>query len=64
MTHDYCINGGGENVWNCNCGSGRCRQTIHSGFFHLPLDLQLEYLPLLDDWFVEENRGRVEALRS
>jgi len=64
LTHDYCINGGGDTVWKCNCVSGRCRRTIHSDFFHLPLDLQLEYLQLLDDWFVEENRGRVEALRS
>jgi len=64
LTHDYCINGGGDTVWECNCGSGRCRRIIHSDFFHLPLDLQLAYLPLLDDWFVEENRGRVEALRS
>jgi len=64
VTHDYCNNGGGDTVWRCNCGSGRCRRTIHSDFFHLPLDLQLEYLPLLDDWFVDENLERVEALRS
>ena len=64
LTHDYCINGGGDTVWECNCGSARCRGTIHSDFFHLPPALQLEYLPLLDDWFVEENRERVEALRA
>jgi hypothetical protein len=62
ITHDYCINGGGDTVWQCNCGAVRCRGAVHSDFFHLPLELQLEYLPLLDDWFVEENRERVEDL--
>jgi SET domain-containing protein len=64
LTHDYRINGGGDTVWECNCGSERCQTTIHSDFFRAPLELQLEYLPLLDDWFVEENLERVEALRS
>ncbi len=63
ITSDYCINGRGDTVWECSCGSARCRRTIHSDFFHLPLELQLEYLPLLDDWFVEENRERVQTLR-
>jgi SET domain-containing protein len=64
LTHDYRINGCGDTVSECNCGSGRCRRTIHSDFFQSPIELQLEYLPLLDDWFVEENRERVEALRE
>jgi uncharacterized protein len=64
LTHDYRINGSGDTVTQCNCGSERCSGTIHSDFFRAPLELQLEYLPLLDDWFVEENRERVEALRS
>ena len=64
LTHDYCINGGGNTVWQCNCGSARCRRTIHSGFFHLPLELQFEYLRFLDDWYVEENRARVDELRA
>ena len=52
ITGDYCINSRGDVMWECNCGSTRCRRTIHSDFFRLPLELQLEYLPLLDDWFV------------
>jgi SET domain-containing protein len=63
ITHDYRINGGGDTTWKCNCGTERCGGTIHSDFFHLPVDLQLEYLPLLDNWFIEENRERVEELR-
>ena len=63
ITFDYAINGFGNTVWECNCGSARCRGTIHSDFFHLPVELQLEYLPLLDGWYVEEHRDRVEKLR-
>ncbi len=62
ITYDYCINSGGDTVWTCTCGSGRCRRTIHSDFFHLPVALQLEYLPLLDEWFIVERRAEVKNL--
>ncbi len=63
ITYDYCINSGGDTLWQCDCGSERCRRTIHSDFFHLPRPLQLEYLPLLERWYVEEHRERVDELR-
>jgi hypothetical protein len=56
ITHDYCINSEGDKLWACNCGAPRCRKKIHSDFFHLPLALQIEYLPYLDRWFIDENR--------
>lgn len=62
VTYDYCINGFGDTLWKCNCGSIRCRRNIHSDFFHLPHDLQVEYLPLLDSWCVEEYREKVQKL--
>ena len=62
MTQDYCINSGGDTVWECNCGSCRCRKTIHSDFFHLPIELQMEYLPLLDGRYVQENLEKTEDL--
>lgn len=62
VTYDYCINGFGDTLWECNCGSPRCRKTIHSDFFHLPYDLQIEYLPLLDDWYIEEFKEKVQVL--
>ena len=62
ITYDYCIDGGGDTVWQCNCDSYRCRKTIHLDFFHLPLDLQIEYLPLLSDWYIEQNQKKVDAL--
>ena len=64
ITYDYCINGYGDAVWECNCGSARCRKTIHSDFFHLPHTLRIEYLPLLDAWYIEEYRAQVEQLLS
>lgn len=63
ITFDYCINGYGDTVWHCNCGSPRCRKMIHSDFFHLPREIQLEYLPLLDQWFIEENKKKVEEVK-
>ena len=64
ITYDYIINCHGGTVWQCKCGSPRCRGTIVSSFFELPLGWQKEYLPLLDDWFVEEHREWVAALRQ
>ena len=60
ITYDYCINGYGDTQWECRCGSGHCRRLIHSDFFHLPDSLQIEYLPLLDSWYVEEYKEQVE----
>jgi uncharacterized protein len=62
ITYDYCINGYGDTLWDCDCGAARCRRRIHSDFFHLPRALQVEYLPLLDTWYVEEFREDVERL--
>ena len=62
ITYDYCINGSGDTLWQCSCGSPRCRKEIPSVFFPLPRELQLEYLTLLDDWYLEEYQVQVEAL--
>jgi SET domain-containing protein len=63
ITSDYIIDCHGGIVWDCNCGSPRCRRVVPSSFFELPVENQLEYLLLLNDWFVNEHRGEVEALR-
>jgi SET domain-containing protein len=64
ITGDYIIDCHGGIVWQCSCSSPRCRRTIVSSFFELPMELQLEYLPLLNQWFVEEHHEKVEALRK
>ncbi len=62
VTYDYIINCHGGDIWQCNCGSPRCRGTIVSSFFELPLDWQVTYLPLLDQWFVKEHREKIKKL--
>lgn len=62
ITGDYCVNSWGGTVWQCACGTARCRREIHSSYFALPEVLQVEYLPLLARWFVEAFRAEVEAL--
>lgn len=64
ITMDYCVNSAGDTVWVCRCGSPRCRHNIHSDFFHLPLELQLAYLPLLDGWYGRSTRPRFVSRNS
>ncbi len=64
ITFDYCINGGGDTLWLCDCIHDECRLQIHSDFFNLPLDLQMEYLPLLDSRYIVENGEKVDRLRK
>jgi len=63
IVYDYCINGSGDTLWHCECGSARCRKLIHSNFFRLPLSLQREYLPLLDEWFYREHAANLTELQ-
>jgi SET domain-containing protein len=64
ITYDYIIDCHGGEVWQCRCGSPRCRSTIVPSFFELPVELQLEYLPLLNEWFIKEHREKIEDLRK
>ena len=63
ITSDYIIDCHGGIVCSCNCWSPRCRRVVPSSFFELPVEKQLEYLPLLNEWFVAEHAEEVEALR-
>ena len=63
VTYDYCINSYGDDEWACTCGHPRCRRVHNTDFFKLPDDKLREYMPLLDDWFVEWRRGAADALR-
>jgi hypothetical protein len=58
ICYDYIINCHEGVVWECRCGSERCRRIIVSSFFELEKSIQAEYVPLLDDWFVDEHREK------
>ena len=62
ITCDYNINIVGGSSWPCQCGAARCRSKTTGDFFLLPLDIQLEYRPLLADWFVRRHKEQVAAL--
>jgi hypothetical protein len=62
ITFDYCIDGFGETVWECNCHSDRCRKLIHPDFFELPLSLKMEYLPYLSELYRRVFRAKLGRL--
>ena len=62
ITFDYCVNGYGDEVWQCNCGSSKCRKTVHIDYFRLPREKQLEYLPYIDKWFLRENKKKLNEI--
>ncbi len=64
ITYHYCIDNWGEITWQCDCGSARCRKTIHNDFFRLPLEIQIEYLPYLTRAYRERFREQVEELEQ
>lgn len=62
ITIDYNINITAGTAWPCKCGATRCRGVVAGDFFLLPTEWQLEYRPLLADWFVRRNRERIDLL--
>jgi len=64
ITYDYCINSYGDEEWECSCGHPKCRRVHNTNFFELPDEKLIEYLPLLDDWFVAWRRDAVLELRE
>lgn len=61
---DYAINRGSVDhlVVPCNCGREYCRGDVQLGYFDLPLTLQVAYLPLLEEWFINRNTERISEL--
>ncbi len=62
ITIDYNVNIANGTNWPCHCGASRCRGEVAGDFFHLPIEWQREYRPLLAAWFVRRNRALVDAL--
>ena len=59
IAYDYCINGFGDVVWQCNCGAALCRRAITGKDWRLP-ELQERYKGHFSPFL---NR-RIEKLRS
>lgn len=64
ITLDYLINTHEGSRWRCNCGTDRCRGLLEASFFELPLELQKEYVVLLEYWFVEQHADAVSRLKE
>jgi len=64
ITYDYAVNGDNDGTFPCQCGAARCRKTYLGNYFKLPLTIQYEYLPYLDDWFVELHKDEINTLTT
>jgi SET domain-containing protein len=64
VVYDYAINGDNEGTFICQCGKERCRRNYIGNYFKLPVELQMEYLPLLEDWFVRKHKEEIESLKK
>jgi hypothetical protein len=63
VTYDYAINGENAGTFPCHCGSKKCRKIYVGNFFKLPRELQIEYLPFLDDWFKNRHKTELDKLK-
>src|SRR3989344_7157958 len=64
ITYDYSINGYNDGTFKCRCGSPICRGVYQGNFFKLPKDIQIKYLPFLEDWFINEHKKEVKRLKN
>ena len=64
VTIDYNINQAGGDSWACACSAQRCRSETLGSYFRLPIDVQIEYLPFLADWFIERHRDQIDEIRN
>lgn len=62
ITYDYSMNGYNEGTFECLCGSKNCRKIYQGNFFRLPKDIQIKYLPYLEDWFKKEHKKEIDLL--
>lgn len=62
IAYDYSINGDNEGTFECHCGSKNCRKVYQGNFFKLPTDIQLKYIPYLDEWFVKKHQDKIDQL--
>lgn len=64
ITYDYAVNGNNDGTFPCQCGATRCRKIYLGNYFKLPLAIQREYLPYLDNWFIQLHKDEIKALKT
>jgi len=64
ITYDYSINGDNEGTFECRCGSKNCRKIYQGNFFKLPIEIQKQYLPYLDDWFSKKHKKEIQQIKN
>jgi hypothetical protein len=64
ITCDYSLNSDNEGTFACRCGAKRCRKVYVGNYFKLPGEIQIEYLPYLEDWFVDLHKDKIDALKN
>ena len=64
ITTSYSVNLWDGEAWECSCGSERCLGTVPGSFYELPLERQIELMPLLAAWFIREHPKEYAALRE
>lgn len=64
ITGDYVMNGYNNGTFECNCGSKNCRKIYQGNFFKLPKDIQIKYLPYLEESFKNEHKREIESLEN
>lgn len=64
INYDYAINGYYNSDIPCHCGGKNCRGTISPNFFKLSRERQLEYLPYLDEWFVNKFKKELSLIKT
>ncbi|MEK7188329.1 MAG: SET domain-containing protein-lysine N-methyltransferase [Patescibacteria group bacterium] len=62
IIYDYSMNGDNNGTFICHCDSFRCRKIYQGNFFKLPANIQKEYLPYLEDWFIKEHNEEINKL--
>ena len=64
LTYHYSVSNFQDWEMTCLCGKPSCLGRIPGDFFKLPLELQVKYLPWLDDWFRNEHEKRLLRLHA
>jgi SET domain-containing protein len=62
VTNHYGVDLSRGDSWQCGCDSPRCLGVVTGDFFELPLDVQVELCPLLNEWFIKERWDDYDAL--